>query len=142
MGRWKQGYYKPKNPEKCLNTDIIVFRSSWERRCMDFFDSHPDVLKWGSEVLKIPYMNPLDGRMHLYIPDFIVEYIDRIGKTHIEVIEIKPAKEALLKKAKSKRDRLALAVNVRKWQYATAWCRKNGIDFRVLKEKDLFRGKK
>jgi len=43
-----------------------------------------------------------------------------------------------LENAKSKRDRAFLMVNQAKWAAAMAWCKKNGVTFRLITEEDLF----
>ena len=76
-----QGKFKPKNPSKYKGDPTnIVYRSSWELKLMMYLDTHPNVLKWGSEEIVIPYESPVDGRMHRYFPDFFVEQINTEGK--------------------------------------------------------------
>ncbi len=56
-----KGRFKPKNPEKYNgNAENIVFRSSWELRCMKYFDDHPGIIWWSSEEMHIPYYSPVD----------------------------------------------------------------------------------
>ena len=76
--------------------------------------------------------------MHQYIPDFLVVYKDKNGAQRAELIEVKPAKEALAENARSKRDKAALLVNTAKWAAAMTWCKKNGISFRLLTEDQIF----
>ena len=57
---------------------------------MRMCDNHPNITKWASENVKIPYMNPMSGKYSNYVPDFMIQYIDKDGKEHVEVIEIKP----------------------------------------------------
>jgi hypothetical protein len=64
--------------------------------------------------------------------------MDKKGKQHAELIEIKPAKQAIKEKARSKRDQMSLAVNAAKWEAATEYCKKNGLFFRVITENSLF----
>ena len=137
-----KGVYEPKNPEKYIGTGKIQFRSSWELVMMKFLDSNDSVVAWSSESISIPYRNPLTGRHTVYIPDFLIVYVDKKGNKHAEMIEIKPAKEVpgLLKEGKrlTKKDRLAQTVNAAKWQAAIAFCAKRKIFFRVITENDLF----
>jgi hypothetical protein len=45
--------------------------------------------------------------------------------------------------ARSTRDRAYVALNHAKWQAATAWCKNNGLRFRVVTENEIFhQGKK
>jgi type III secretory pathway lipoprotein EscJ len=84
-------------------------------------------------------MHPLTNKWTFYIPDFLIVFTDKHGKKRAEIVEIKPAKEAMVDRAKSKKDKLVLAVNQAKWTAAVAWCHKNGLTFRVLTELDLFK---
>lgn len=138
MAKFSQGIFKPKNATKYVGQKAPTYRSSWELKVMVWLDSNNNVVNWASEPLKIPYQNPLDGKMRNYIPDLLVKYLDRSGNMFIELWEIKPAKETILELAKSKKDKLALAINTSKWQQASAWCVANGLKFRVITEKDLF----
>lgn len=133
--------YKPKNPSKYVGSFPIISRSSWELKIMHLFDNHPCVLRWASESIVIPYFNPITKKNSRYYPDFFVEYIDKNKNIHRCLIEVKPLKETILEKAKSKRDKLALAVNHYKWECAKKWCDENGIEFRVMTEKEIFGGK-
>lgn len=105
---------------------------------MRVLDRHPNVTQWASESISIPYENPLTGKWTFYIPDFLIVFTDKTGTKRAELVEVKPAKEAFVERAKSKRDKLVLAVNQAKWKAAVAWCHKNGITFRVLTEDQLF----
>lgn len=144
MRQTQKGYFEPKNPEKLLSNKRIIFRSSWERKFMEMCDSHPNIIQWASEHpdTKIPYFNPLKNKHTIYVPDFFVVYKDSSGKKRVELVEVKPAAETYLKEAKSKRHKLALAVNVAKWKAAQEWCARKGIKFRVITEHDIFRNPK
>jgi len=138
MSKYSQGEFIPKNPQKIVGNATVQYRSSWELRVMMLLDQHPYVINWASESIAIPYKSPLDGRMHQYIPDFLVVYKDKNGAQRAELIEVKPAKEALAENARSKRDKAALLVNTAKWAAAMTWCKKNGINFRLLTEDQIF----
>ena len=138
MGKWNQGEFIPKNPHKIVGNARIIFRSGWELRVMNLLDQHPNVVNWASESISIPYKSPLDGRMHQYIPDFLVVYKDKTGKQRAEIVEVKPSKEAIAENAKSKRDKSAILLNTAKWGACIAWCKKNGMNFRILTEDDIF----
>ena len=61
---YTQGIYNPTKPEKCININgamgskcnTITYRSSWELKFMKFCDKYDSILEWGSEVLKVPYI--------------------------------------------------------------------------------------
>jgi hypothetical protein len=133
-----KGIFLPKNPSKVIGKGAIKYRSSWEHVFMNFCDNNPNVVNWGSEVLRIPYRNPITKKNTIYIPDFIVSYIDRNGRQHTEVIEIKPLKEAVMERARSPRDKIMLAINMAKWQAAQAFCANNNLVFRLVTEQQLF----
>lgn len=106
---------------------------------MHFLDTHPNVIQWGSECLKIPYINPFTGKSTIYIPDFVVRYRDVNGIDKAEVIEVKPAKETFMEMARTQRDRAYQALNLAKWRAAFIFCNKHGLKFRVITESDIFR---
>ena len=139
MARWAQGKFNPKFPEKYVGGKTPTYRSSWEFAFMRFCDEHPSVQRWASEAIKIPYKNPFTGKMTIYVPDFFMEYIDKDGKSHVEVIEVKPANQTNLKEAKgSKQNQMHWVLNQAKWEVARAWCKQQGIVFRVVNEGDIF----
>lgn len=142
MGKWAQGKFLPKNPAKYIGKDLPTYRSSWELICMNYFDNHPMVLAWASESIQIPYYNPFAKRNTIYVPDFFVQYMDKTGNTSSELIEVKPRKEAIMEKARSRKDKLSVLLNEQKWLAAKAWCRKAGVNFRILTEEEIFRGMK
>jgi hypothetical protein len=140
MANYAQGIYTPKNPEKYVGKHKPKYRSGWEMRFMMFLDENKHITHWASESISIPYRSPLDGKMHMYIPDFFVVYQNKYGKQLAEVVEIKPKKQSLIEsRTASARDRAVVAVNHAKWQAATAYCKMQGFAFRVITEDDLFR---
>lgn len=140
MGESLKSWYTVVNTEKYVGNKQPYCRSSWElvfcRKC----DMHPNIVKWAHEPVRIMYQNPFQSgnKYSVYVPDFLIVYIDKFGKQHAELIEIKPNKESSLKEAKSKRDKMRLAVNAAKWQAAAKYCSKHGIRFRVITEQDIF----
>jgi len=138
MPSYVQGQYKPVNQSKYVGTYPIVFRSSWEFKVMQMFDTNPNIINWASESLKIPYQNPFTGKYTVYVPDFIVTYVDAKGNQKAEIIEVKPAKETFLEKAKSQRAKAAVALNTFKWQAAQIFAKNHGMNFRVMTEDNIF----
>ena len=136
---WIQGTYIPQHPEKWINNKPIRGMSSWETRVFQVLDMNPAVTKIGSEVLQIPYYHPLKKKTCLYIPDILVEIVNSKGKRVTYLYEIKPAKEAMVSKAKSRYDKLSLLVNMFKWKAAYKFCQERGIIFKVLTEEQLFK---
>ena len=101
-----------------------------------------NITKWASENVKIPYRSPLDGKYHNYVPDFMIQYTDRDGHNHVELIEIKPSTQTTLRNARSKGDAIQTAVNAAKWVAAQEWCKRKGIRFKVINEDQIFRNNK
>lgn len=137
--KFARGKFVMKNPGKYVGTKIPTYRSSWERSFMNFCDTNEYVQKWASEAVQIPYRDPLTGRSTIYVPDFFIQYIDKFGKVHIELIEIKPASQAILERVgKNKYNQAQFIKNQAKWAAANIWCKQQGIKFRVVNENDLF----
>ena len=106
---------------------------------MRFCDENPSVLQWASEAIHIPYKNPFTNKNTIYVPDFMIVYVNKNGEKFAELIEIKPTKQTTLEAAgKSMRDQAAAVLNMYKWQAAQAWCQQNGLRFRVVTEQDIF----
>lgn len=139
MTRWAQDRYIIKNPAKYIGRKQPFYRSSWEFSFMRFCDLDPRILKWASEAISIPYKDPLTGRNTIYVPDFLIEYADKLGKIHIDIIEVKPLNQTLLEKVgKNKNNQLQYIKNQAKWKAAYAFCKKQGINFRIVTENELF----
>lgn len=135
-----QGYYTPKNPKKYVgNLQFLIYRSSWEKDFMMTCDLNPAILEWVCEPFAIPYKSPIDGKMKNYFPDFLISYIDASGNKKVQMIEIKPFKQCSIQYAKSKKDKIAAAVNTAKWAYAREYCKRNNIEFKILTEKDMYK---
>ena len=138
MTKYAQGKFHPKNAKKYLGRQLPTYRSSWEQRFMMFCDTNPSVISWASEPVKIPYFNPVKNKQTIYVPDFLIEYIDRNKQNHKELIEIKPSNQTLFEKTRSQRNKVAWVINQANWQAAETWCNHYGIVFRILGENELF----
>ena len=137
--RFAKGKFTPKNPSKYVGLTVPTYRSSWELSFMTFCDKNPNIIKWASETIKIPYRNPLTGKQTVYVPDFFIQYIDKNNKMNVELIEIKPASQQLAERVgKSKVNQAMYIKNQAKWAAASIYCKQQGIKFRVLNENDLF----
>ena len=142
MAKWRQGFYKVRNPDKYVgNLNEVVFRSSWELSMNQFLDNNPNILRWSSEELIIPYLKPTDKKVHRYFPDYWIEYKNRDGKIVQEVLEVKPDNQVNVgrKKRITNYERITYAINIAKWEAATKYCNDRGIKFRILTEKQMFR---
>lgn len=139
MTKFAQGVYQVLNPEKYVGNRPPRYRSSWEWHFMKFCDDNKHILQWASESVSIPYRHPLTGKQTVYVPDFLITYQGSNGKTVGELIEIKPRKQSLIEEKQSQRDRAVVAVNYAKWDAATKWARRQGLNFRVITEDQIFR---
>ena len=137
--KFSQGIYTPRNPDKYIGKGKITYRSSWENHFCIFCDTNKHVLEWASESIRIPYRNPVTGKQTTYVPDFLIRYKDANDKIITELIEIKPHDQSIIKEGQKPNMRATVAVNHAKWAMAQKWCKKQGIKFRIVTEKDLFR---
>lgn len=138
-GKYVQGFYQVKNPQKYIGQGLPRYLSSWELRVFTILDNHPAIIRWASEPVSIPYYNPLTKRMANYLPDLLMVYLDKNGKQHAEIVEIKPSSQTINKPGKmSIRDKAALMVNAAKWQAAAAYCRAAKLGFRIISENEIF----
>ena len=110
---------------------------------MKWADNNPAIVRWNSEEIVVPYLSPVDGKMHRYFTDFAM-IIERNGVHHKYLIEIKPEAQTLPPK-RGKRttnkyvESIALyAVNQSKWAAAEEFCRRQGMQFMILTEKHLY----
>lgn len=142
MAKYANGKYQVKNPEKYMGKRNPTYRSSWEFAFMTFCDNNPAVLNWASEGVKIPYFNPVSGKNTIYVPDFLIVYVDANQRKHTELVEVKPSTETTMESARSYRDKLMVAMNMAKWAAADSWARANNMRFRVVTEYDIFKNTK
>lgn len=138
MSRWAQGKFEPTNPQKYVGNKLPTYRSGWEHSFMRFCDTNDNILQWASEPMAIPYRHPLDGKIHNYIPDFLITYRTRDNTVKAELVEIKPKKQSVIESKMSSRDRAVVAINYSKWDQATKWAKRNGLTFRVINEDDMW----
>ena len=97
--------YKPKNIEKYVGDHTkIKCRSLWERNVCKFCDENSNIIKWSFEELPVPYMNPLDQKIHNYYPDFLIKF-NVNGTTKSWMLEVKPKKQTILKENASKKEK-------------------------------------
>ena len=68
MGESIKSKYKPSHPTKYKgDASNIICRSSWERKFCRWCDLNENILAWGSEEFCIPYISPIDNRVHRYL---------------------------------------------------------------------------
>lgn len=139
-----KGIFKPKNPSKYRgNPCNIIYRSLWECRFMGYLDTHPDVIEWASEEFSIPYLSPVDNKMHRYFPDFWVKKRNRQGVVEVIVVEIKPKKQTVAPNPQKKMTKTYLqevrtwGINNSKWQSAKKFCEDRKWKFQIMTENEL-----
>jgi len=139
--RYKQGIYNPLNPKKFIGS-TATYRSGLELKFFRFCDKNPNVLKWGSENVVVPYISPIDKRYHRYYVDnyVVIKEGDKVVKY---LIEIKPDKQTRPPTTKYRKkthliyEQKQYAVNISKWAAAREFCKKKGLVFRIITDKDL-----
>ena len=139
-----QGFFKPKNPSKYKGDPTnIVYRSGWELKLMLYLDQRKNVIQWSSEELIIPYISPIDNKIHRYFPDFVVTKMDKQNQKETVVIEVKPAKQCIAPKKQKEISRKYITevknwgINEAKWKAATEFCMDRGWEFKIFTEKEL-----
>ena len=142
-GKYDQGNYIPTNKEKYKGNYPIIYRSSWEKKFMNYCDISEMVESWGSENITIPYWNPVAKSVWKYYTDFIVR-LRTPTEIITAVIEIKPFKQTQPPNYKNRKNKKTLLyehntwmTNKAKWESAEEFCRKRGWKFIIMTEKDL-----
>ena len=135
-----KGKFRPQNRDKYKgNASNIQYRSGWELNFMKYLDRQPEVVRWSSEEIIIPYKSPIDGKWHRYFPDFWVKTSN--GET---LIEIKPKRQTLPPKENPKHRRRYLkevktwGINSAKFAAAEQFCRTKGWEWRIITD-DVFK---
>jgi len=139
-----QGKYRPINPQK-YKGDVtnIIYRSSWERKFLQYCDMNENILEYSSEEIALPYRSPIDNRIHRYFPDFYIKVKESSGKIKKYIIEIKPKKQTIEPQVKKRKTKSYIyevyeyAKNRAKWKAAEEFCKDRLWEFKVLTEEDL-----
>lgn len=144
MPKYKQGIFKPLNPQKYKgNPTNIVYRSGYELKLMQYLDRHPQILEWSSEETVIPYRSPIDNRMHRYFMDFKITKINTDGTQETILIEVKPKSQTQPPKLQTKATKRYLTevrnwgINSAKWEAAEKYCIDRGWKFMIMHEDHL-----
>jgi hypothetical protein len=144
--RFKQGVFNPANKQKYKGRDLPRYLSSWELKLFRFCDCNQDVLEWGSESIVIPYVSPIDNKVHNYIVDAVIKLKTKDGaKTFL--VEVKPYKQTIRPVERLKKnnkvsksvlyEQLNYIKNQAKWNAAREWCKKRNMEFTILTEHQL-----
>jgi hypothetical protein len=156
-GKYKQGYFQLKNPQKYVgDPNKVIFRSSWEYRFMQWCDIHPKIVKWGSEPVPIPYINPVRSAekktqvINNYYIDFYM-VAEKDGKQQAYLVEVKPEKQKyppdpskLNENCTAKRlsrynqELKTYLINQAKWAAAKQYAASRGMLFKIADENFLF----
>lgn len=138
--------YVPKFPKKYQGEYPIICRSSYEEVFCRWCDLNPNILKWSSETLAIPYYDPVTLKQKRYYPDFAINVKSSEPRDKIFIVEVKPYKEtkppvrAGRKSNKTKMyEARTWATNLAKWTAADNFCRRRGYQFKIITEKELLR---
>lgn len=145
MHNYHKGPYKVKNKSKYVgNPNKVISRSSWEHHFYTYLDNHPNVIKWNSEGTVIPYIHPVKGTHHRYFVDATIQLKNSNGEIKTYIAEVKPLAQTMPPK---KPQRLTesyknavetFLVNQAKWEAAKEFAARNGIEFIIITEKNLF----
>ena len=140
-----KGRYSPINKEKYQgNPTNVIYRSLWERKFMKWCDLSESVIKLGSEETVVPYVSPLDNKIHRYFIDFYVQLRDKDGILKSYLVEVKPKKYTKPPKTNPKRKTRAWfsevknwGVNEAKWKAAEEFAKDKNWQFIILTEDHL-----
>jgi len=139
-----KGKFKPINPQKYKGDPTgIVYRSLWELKFMKYCDLNENILEWGSEELALPYLSPLDNKVHRYFPDFYIKVKESGGQIKKYIIEVKPKKQTIEPIPQKKKTKgyiyevMEYAKNQAKWKAAKEFCEDRQWIFKVITEDEL-----
>ncbi len=137
-----KGRYFPTNPKKYRgNPNQIIYRSLWERKVMVYCDKNDAIIEWGSEEVIVPYLSPMDGKIHRYFPDFYMKVRQADGSTKKFITEVKPKSQCKQPVKNPKRrttkwfnEVKTFAINQAKWKSAREFCEDKGMEFKIFTE--------
>ena len=137
-----KGRYFPTNPKKYRgNPNQIIYRSLWERKVMVYCDKNDAIIEWGSEEVIVPYLSPMDGKIHRYFPDFYMKVRQADGSTKKFIIEVKPKSQCKQPVKNPKRrttkwfnEVKTFAINQAKWKSAREFCEDKGMECKIFTE--------
>ena len=143
-----KGKFKPSFPEKYVgNPSSIIYRSLWELKFLKYCDTNENILEYASEELAIPYISPVDGKIHKYFPDVYIKVKEPDGSIKKYLIEIKPYKQTMAPPKPKRQTKgyiyevYEYAKNQSKWEAAREYCKDRGWAFKVITENELYGNK-
>lgn len=123
--------YCHKYVKSCAN-EPAIYRSGLELQFMNYCENNPNIVKWASEPLEIPYISRADGKQHIYNPDFVIQ--NKQG--NIVIVEVKPANQCVRPSDFDTRWLKEQWVkNCDKWKAAKKYAQKRGMKFILVTEK-------
>lgn len=142
-----QGKYEVVNREKYLgDPDKVRYLSSYERATFRWCDLSPNVIRWSSEEVVVPYHDPIKQKNRRYIVDVYLEYkMPSTGEVRKILIEIKPSQFTKPPKKGRKRKDIYEAecatyiTNQAKWGAAEKFAKQRGWEFQLLTENEIFK---
>lgn len=127
--RYSQGYLDPRSCKKYIDpSHPIIYRSSYEKKFIIWCENNPNVERWGSEIIQIPYK--IKGSNHTYNPDFYVE----MSNGEKWLVEIKPKHQTTKPINENSWLMNEWIKNNYKWRAAMIFCESRGIKFKILTE--------
>lgn len=138
--RYKQGYINPASCKKLFPSQQnkpIIYRSSYEKRFIEYLENNKNVEAWGSECTPIEYVDAYDNKTHTYYPD----YIALINGVYY-LFEVKPYNQCVAPSSIVPKDSYQWKTyikNVSKWKAAKTLCESKGMKFQIITEKTISR---
>lgn len=140
---YKQNFYKPVNAQKYIGNGMPFYRSGMELKFMRWCDKNPNVLKWSSESVIVPYVSPIDHRVHRYfIDNAVVIKEGNVIKKYL--VEVKPesqtkspSKHGNKKESTILYENATWLINNSKWEAAKKYAQSIGYEFLIITEKHL-----
>ena len=139
-----KGRYFPTNPKKYRgNPNQIIYRSLWERKVMVYCDKNDAIIEWGSEEVIVPYLSPMDGKIHRYFPDFYVKVKTKQNTIKKWVVEVKPKAQTRPPRTPKRKTKKYItevrnyAINDAKWKNAIEYCNDRNMEFIIITEDEL-----
>jgi hypothetical protein len=134
-----KGIYKVKDPSKYSGDHTnVIYRSLWERNVFRWCDQNPDVLKWVSEEIVVPYYYPLDKKYHRYFVD--LKFITKQGTFLVEIkpkAQTKPPKKPSRQTPRYLTEAATYVKNQCKWKAATDYAKDRGWSFVIWTEDEI-----
>lgn len=138
-----QGVFTPNNPQKYKGSLPIFYRSSLELKVFRTIDQNPNIMSWGSESVVIPYISPIDNKIHRYFVDLNLTLLSN-NKYEKYLVEIKPYIQTIAPTTSTRKkpqtilyEKVTYSVNQAKWKAAEMWCAKHNYKFIIYTEKHL-----